>query len=289
MPALRQNRATAKPEPGTAPAPRKPFLKWAGGKYRVLDRILPELPAGSRFVEPFAGSCAVYLNVSFQSALVCDANQDLIHLYQHIQREGKNFIAYCQSLFTPDTNTKEQYIKFRAEFNSSAAPRRRAALLVYLNRHSFNGLVRYNAKGQFNVPFGQYKAPYFPLAEMTDFFHKTREMKTDFVCRDFRDVFASLRRDDVVYCDPPYVPLSGTARFTSYAGREFSLDDQRDLAALARSARGRHIRVLISNHDTQVTRALYADARIRAFTVQRFISCQGSTRGAAPELLALYR
>ncbi len=268
--------------------PRKPFLKWAGGKYRVLDKILRELPTGSRFVEPFAGSCAVYLNVSFKKALVCDANPDLIHIYQYIQREGKDFIQSCQSLFTPETNTKKRYLELREEFNACQDPRRRAVLLVYLNRHSFNGLVRYNAKGQFNVPFGKYKAPYFPLTEMMDFFQKTREIDTHFVCCDFRETFINLQKGDVVYCDPPYVPLSETSSFTTYAGNEFSIDDQRDLATLSQTAHAKNIPVILSNHDTNITRALYANAEIHSFAVQRFISCQGNNRTAAPELLAMY-
>lgn len=269
--------------------PRKPFLKWAGGKYRVLDRILRELPAGSRFVEPFAGSCAVSLNVRFKKALVCDANPDLIHLYQHIQREGEGFIQACQSLFTPETNTKKRYLELREEFNNCQDSRRRAALLVYLNRHAFNGLVRYNTKGQFNVPFGKYKAPYFPLKEMADFLQKVRETDTRFVCCDFREAFARLEKGDVVYCDPPYVPLSETSSFTAYAGNAFSMHDQRDLAALSQAAHAKGIPVLLSNHDTAATRALYGGAEIHFFIVQRFISCQGNNRTAAPELLAMYR
>lgn len=268
---------------------RKPFLKWAGGKYRVLGRILKELPAGSRFVEPFAGSCAVYLNIRFPKALVCDVNPDLIHIYQYIQKEGKDFIQACQALFTPETNTKKRYLELREEFNACQEPRRRAVLLIYLNRHSFNGLVRYNAKGQFNVPFGKYKAPYFPLAEMMDFFQKTREVDTKFACCDFRKVFASLKKGDVVYCDPPYIPLSETSSFTTYAGNEFSISDQRDLATLSQMVHAQHIPVLLSNHDTDITRSLYVDAEIHSFTVQRFISCQGSNRTSAPELLAMYR
>lgn len=268
---------------------RKPFLKWAGGKYRILDRILRELPVGARFVEPFAGSCAVYLNVSAASALVCDINADLINLYQHLQREGEPFIRYCQSFFTPANNTRKRYLGMREAFNSSREPRERGALFLYLNRHAFNGLVRYNSRGTFNVPFGTYKMPYFPLKELRDFHAKTQEVDTVFACRDFRTIFAKLRAGDVVYCDPPYVPLSGTASFTAYAGTEFTAADQRDLAALSEQARHRGITIVLSNHNTAATRQLYAEAELTAFDVQRFISCHGDKRTAAPELLAVYK
>ena len=267
----------------------KPFLKWAGGKYRLLDAILPEISGGRRFVEPFAGSCAVYLNVAAPSALVCDINPDLIGLYQHIQREGEEFILYCRSFFTADGNTRERYRERREAFNACRDPRTRAALLLYLNRHAYNGLVRYNAKGEFNVPFGRYVGPYFPLGELRAFYRKTRETDTEFACLDFRAVFAGVEPGDVVYCDPPYVPLSKTASFTCYAGNGFTAEDQRDLAALATAAHGRGIPVIVSNHNTETTRDLYATADLRRFSVQRFISRNGAGRRTAPELLAVYR
>ena len=98
----------------------KPFLKWAGGKYRILGRILPELPPGARFVEPFAGSCAVYLNAGFSQALVCDLNSDLISLYRHIQQEGEEFIQYCATFFTPENNTRHGYMALRGRLNAAS-------------------------------------------------------------------------------------------------------------------------------------------------------------------------
>ena len=139
------------------------------------------------------------------------------------------------------------------------------------------------------MPFGRYVRPYFPLGELRAFYRKTRETGTEFACRDFRAVFAGLQPGDVVYCDPPYVPLSKTASFTSYSGNGFGAEDQRDLAALATAAHGRGIPVIVSNHNTETTRDLYATADLRRFNVQRFISRNGAARTAAPELLAVYR
>jgi len=267
----------------------KPFLKWAGGKFRILDTILAEIPQGARFVEPFAGTCAVYLNVVAEKALVCDINGDLIWLYKNIQSEGEHFIQYCKSFFIPENNTKESYLHIRERFNSTLDQREKSAILLYLNRHSFNGLVRYNAKGGFNVPFGKYASPYFPLEELRAFHRKTQRTDTEFVCADFRTLFKALEQGDVVYCDPPYVPLSATASFTAYVGTVFSLKDQAELASLSEAASKKGIPVIISNHDTEETRLLYASAEVRSFNVQRFISCNGSGRGTAPELLAIFK
>jgi DNA adenine methylase len=266
----------------------KPFLKWAGGKYRILDRILQELPTGARFVEPFAGSCAVYLNVNFSVALVCDLNSDLINLYRHIQQEGENFIQYCATFFTPENNTRPGYMALRDRFNASCEARERAAMLLYVNRHAFNGLIRYNSKGGFNVPFGKYKKTYFPLTELRAFYRKMRSTATEFMAADFRSVFTRLKPGDVVYCDPPYVPLSQTASFTAYAGNAFQGQDQNDLATCAKEAWQKGIHVVLSNHDTEITRELYSSAVLKRFAVQRFISCDGDNRGVAPELLAVY-
>ena len=267
----------------------KPFLKWAGGKFRILDTILAEIPAGTRFVEPFAGSCAVYLNVVAEKALVGDSNSDLIGLYKNIQNDGEDFIQYCRAFFVPENNTKERYLHIRERFNSTSDQREKSAILLYLNRHSFNGLVRYNSKGGFNVPFGKYVSPYFPLEELRVFHRKTQRTDTEFVCADFRTLFKVLEQGDVVYCDPPYVPLSATASFTTYAGNVFSAKDQAELAGLAEAASKRGIPVILSNHDTEETRFLYACAEVRTFNVQRFISCNGSGRGTAPELLAIFK
>ena len=266
----------------------KPFLKWAGGKYRILDKILPELPAGGRFVEPFAGSCAVYLNADFPVALVCDLNSDLIELYRYIQKEGEDFFQYCSSFFSSENNTRTGYMALRDRLNASIETRERAALLLYVNRHAFNGLIRYNSKGGFNVPFGKYKKPYFPLEELRAFYRKMQSTPTEFMVADFRSIFARLKPGDVVYCDPPYVPLSQTASFTTYDGNAFNVQDQNDLAACAKEAWQKGIHVVLSNHDTEATRNLYSSAELKRFAVQRFISCDGGNREAAPELLAVY-
>ena len=266
----------------------KPFLKWAGGKYRILDKILRELPTGARFVEPFAGSCAVYLNTAFSKALISDLNSDLISLYGHLQQEGEDFIEYCASFFTPANNTRSGYLALRDRLNASSEARERAALLLYVNRHAFNGLIRYNSKGGFNVPFGKYKKPYFPLEALRAFSWKTRSTPTEFMTADFRSVFDLLKPGDVVYCDPPYVPLSRTAGFTAYAGNAFGAQDQHDLAARAKQAWQKGIHVVVSNHDTDATGGLYSSATVKRFAVRRSISCDGNTRGTAPELLAVY-
>lgn len=264
----------------------RPFLKWAGGKFRLVNRIGARLPQGQRLVEPFVGSGAVWLNADFPQALLADVNPDLIQLYSTLKAHGDDFIAYCRTFFTPENNTPDRYYALRDRFNDTGDAWEKSALFLYLNRHGFNGLCRYNSAGTFNVPFGRYRRPYFPADEMR--FFQAKSAHAEFLCADFRTVMQNLELGDVVYCDPPYVPLSDTANFTDYARGGFGPEEQRLLAVLAEDAARRGIPVLISNHATGFTRAAYGSAEVESFAVQRFISADGAHRGAVQELLALF-
>ncbi len=132
----------------------RPFLKWAGNKYRIIDHVRESLPQGKRLIEPFAGSAAVFLNTDYEHYIINDNNPDLIHLYNILKKEGATFIKKCRYYFTPRFNNEEQYYKLRQKFNDSRNTYKRAILFVYLNRHGYNGLCRYNLKGGYNVPFG---------------------------------------------------------------------------------------------------------------------------------------
>jgi DNA adenine methylase len=267
----------------------RPFLKWAGGKYRVLKYIKQVLPPGKRLIEPFIGSGAVFLNTAYQEYLLGDSNPDLINLYLYLQQEGTAFIDYCHHFFTPETNDSEFYYQSRDLFNSTPDARLKAALFLYLNRHSYNGLCRYNRAGGFNVPFGLYRHPvYFPEKEMLGFHLKSRSVPITFVAADFRETMKKAQPGDVIYADPPYVPLSTTADFTKYAAGAFGIADQQDLADLALELQRREVPVVISNHDTAFTVEAYRTAKILKFGVQRNISCHGQSRSKAAELLALF-
>jgi DNA adenine methylase len=264
----------------------KPFLKWAGSKFKIVDRVRTALPQGSRLVEPFVGSGAVFMNTDFDSYLLADSNRDVIDLFNAVKHDGLEFIEYAKQLFLPHNNEAGAFYELRQEFNDSAPGHRRSALFVYLNRHCFNGLCRYNSKGKFNVPFGRYDSPGFPEAELIAFSAKSR--RAEFIHEDFRTTMRSATLGDVVYCDPPYVPLSATANFSDYTAEGFGVAEQRELALLATELSARGVPVVISNHDTEFTRLAYQAAAIEAFGVQRFISSNAANRGKAAELLAVF-
>lgn len=265
----------------------KPFLKWAGGKSKLVATLSPFLGETGRLVEPFVGSGAVFMGTRFARYRLCDSNADLIGLFNHLKQNPQHILDETAALFQPAFNTEAAFYRLRDEFNllPSGHPRK-AALFVYLNKHAFNGLCRYNSKGAFNVPFGRYRAPVAPLKDMALFAQKA--LLADFSVSDFSQTFAGLEAGDVVYCDPPYVPLSPSASFTAYSQGGFGEDQQRQLAELAIAAAQRGVRVVVSNHDTPWTRTLYASATIHAIQVHRSISSKGSTRGAVSELIAVF-
>lgn len=265
----------------------RPFLKWAGGKYNCLEKIIPFFPSGKRLVEPFAGSGVIFMNTHYSSYLLAESNTDLIHLFNHLQQQGDGFIKDCQSYFNPEFNQKEKYYELRAYFNTLLHSPQRSALFLYLNRHGYNGLCRYNSKGLYNVPFGLYTKPYFPQQEMQLFHQKSQQ--ADFVPNDFRKTFEYVERGDVVYCDPPYVLLSENARHLPYTQKLFTSEDQIELTELAQETAAKGIPVIISNHDTEFTRYHYKKAEIKSFSVSRFINCQGSLRQPVKELIALFK
>ncbi|WP_025386385.1 Dam family site-specific DNA-(adenine-N6)-methyltransferase [Legionella oakridgensis] len=265
----------------------RPFLKWAGNKYRCLDNILNSLPTANRLIEPFAGSAAVFINSDYPRYLLAEENKDLIALFSCLQTEGHSFISFCEQYFCHTNNCAGRYYDFRDQFNQCTEARQRAALFLYLNRHGYNGLCRYNQKGIYNVPFGRYQKPYFPKAEM-EYFHQ-KSQKAKFIHSDFRDTFAHATPGDLIYCDPPYAPRLQNSNFTSYTDKKFGEQEQIILAELAMESAARGITVIISNHDTDFTRHYYRFGDIKSFAVTRSISCQIHRRLSVNELLVIFR
>jgi DNA adenine methylase len=264
------------------------FLKWAGGKYSLIEDITAKLPQAKKLIEPFVGAGSVFLNTDYSKYLLNDINADLINLYNIVKHQSTDYIMDSAKLFSPAYNEEQRYYQIRQAFNDSEDIYERAVYFLYLNRHGYNGLCRYNNSGKFNVPFGRYKAPYFPEKEILYFAEKSQ--LATFTCDSFEKVFARARKDSVIYCDPPYAPISKTAMFNSYAAGGFTLDNQIKLAQLARrTGYKRNIPVLVSNHDTEFTRDIYQGADVTELQVNRFISQNGSNRIKVAELLALFQ
>ncbi|MCK7317223.1 Dam family site-specific DNA-(adenine-N6)-methyltransferase [Enterobacter cloacae] len=272
------------------PTPRnwqRPFLKWAGGKYSLLPDLDRLIPAGKRLVEPFVGGGSVFLNSEkHEYFLLADVNADLINLYQMLEVDHIRVCSLARMLFER-ANSEVAYKELRDEFNNQrmGAPERAAAFL-FLNRHCFNGLIRYNRDGFFNVGWGKYEAPYFPEIEIKAF--KQKSHKCVFLNAGYRRTLALAGEGDVVYCDPPYEPLPGTAGFTNYAAGGFSWSDQISLAESCVAAHLRGAKVLISNSTAPRVIELYEQHGFTLHHVdaRRAISSKGSTRETAKDIVA---
>lgn len=272
----------------TTPSGRiKPFLKWAGGKFGVIDDLLAHMPHGHRLIEPFAGGGSIFLNAGFDEAIVSDACQDLILTYQVMQREPLALIDKANVMFR-EGNNPEYFDDIKVRFNRrDMTQMERAAAFIYLNRHCYNGLMRYNRQGEFNVGFGKYRQPYFPLAELEAF--SAVASRCTFAVADCNDTVALAGEGDVVFCDPPYEPMPGKSGFTNYSGQSFRFDDQVRLAQSLKAAHQRGASVVITNSGAPAIRELYTSMGfdVRPLRARRSISCTGETRETVTDIIGV--
>ncbi|EIK2331335.1 Dam family site-specific DNA-(adenine-N6)-methyltransferase [Salmonella enterica] len=266
---------------------RRPLLKWAGGKYSLLPELDRLIPAGKRLIEPFVGGGSVFLNSDkHERFLLADINADLINLYQMLAVVPDSVIAEAMKAFR-HLNDVENYTVIREAFNAQKLnATERAAAFLYLNRHCFNGLMRYNLDGFFNVGWGKYKAPYFPEEEIRAF--RLKSHACVFMTAGFERTLRLAGDGDVVYCDPPYEPMPGTAGFTSYASGGFSWDSQVALAESCVAAHQRGAKVFISNSTAPRVIELYErhGFTLHQVNARRSISSKGSTRETANDIVA---
>ncbi|HEH1844143.1 TPA: Dam family site-specific DNA-(adenine-N6)-methyltransferase [Proteus mirabilis] len=266
----------------------KTILKWAGSKARIMDKLIPHLPKARRLVEPFAGSCAVVMNTEYEEYLIADANQDLINLYRSVSKNPD--VMACSDLYDwKQQNNEESYYQARKLFNlgkqelDAVLTNKQSARFLYLNRHCFNGLCRYNAKDEFNVPFGKYKNVYFPEKEIYQFAEKA--VNAIIACLEWQDTLSLVDFGDGVYCDPPYMGDEGS--FTKYHHTDFTFDNQIELAQalkILNQSQGNPITVSNSIH----AKELYADLGfiIHEIDAPRSISANGN-RQSAKEIIAV--
>lgn len=271
----------------TGEGKQRPFLKWAGGKFSVLEELAKYLPSGQRLIEPFVGAGSVFMNFNYPAYLLGDINDDLINLYRQLAANPDSVIKAARELIEGCV-TDEHFLKIRDEFNARQAHAvRHAALFLTINRTCFNGLTRYNNKGLFNV--GWNKKPgnaYFPEAELNSF--ASRRAHYAFVCASFTETIMQAGAGDVVYCDPPYEPLPGKNGFVKYDKGGFKFDSQTLLTDELVKAHQRGARVVITNSCAPEIIDLYESRgfKVHEIKARRSISCKGETREQASDIIA---
>ncbi|HEU4407353.1 MAG TPA: DNA adenine methylase [Polyangiaceae bacterium] len=281
-----QSARPPRPEPD-AGAPARPFLKWAGGKRKLLPELVRRLPAAfGTYYEPFLGGGALFFHLRPRRAVLGDANERLVRAYRGVKESVDEVVGLLRS-YAP---TRETFDRLRALDVDRRSDAEVAAWFIALNRLGYNGLYRVNRAGRFNVPFGDYQNPRL-CDEGTLRACSSALAGADLVVSDFAEVVASARRGDVAYFDPPYVPLSATSSFTSYTSKGFTLDDQRRLRDAARELSARGVTAVVSNSGAPAVRELYAGPgfKLAPVKVARAINCKGDGRGAVTELLIVAR
>lgn len=265
----------------------RPFLKWAGGKSRLLKQYGPYFPEREgiqRYYEPFIGSGAVYFHLQPKNAVLADINEKLIEVYQVVQQDVESLI----DILGKYRNEEEQFYRVRAQNPIELDRVKRAARLIYLNKTCYNGLYRENKKGEFNVPFGRYKNP--AICDPSRLRTASRALQgVQLKDNDYDDVVVSAAPGDFVYFDPPYAPLNSTSNFTSYNRHGFDINAQKRLADTFDRLTAERCSVMLSNSDTPLIRELYGEKGYRLIEIQarRFINSKADRRGPVTELLIL--
>lgn len=270
-----------------------PVLKWAGGKRRLLSELMSRLPEDwreRRYVEPFCGGAALFWalsprpNTRHPRAWLGDRNSDLIEFYKVVRDEPQKLIAATRRLVARyKEEPKQTYYAVRDAFNKKAAVRATmAARLLFLNKTCFNGLWRVNKKGRFNVPMGRYKDPKILDADAVR--EASRLLQGVVLSRSEFDAW-QYGRNEFIYFDPPYVPVSDTANFTGYASGGFGEEDQRRLASLFRDLSDKGIPCMLSNSDTPLVHELYEGYRIDIVHAARSVNSKASKRNRVREVI----
>jgi DNA adenine methylase len=269
----------------------EPFLKWAGGKGRMLRqfaRFFP--PRFGHYYEPFLGSGAVFLHLLPPSACLSDSNPNLIAAYQHVQNRLDDLLPLLYRLrrayhALPPAQQQREYYHMRERYNQlRAGTLEKTALLIVLNKTGYNGLYRENARGGFNVPFGRYNNPAMFREENLRAVAQALQ-GAEVLHASFSEAVANAQAGDFVYFDPPYMPSSKTASFTSYTRGKFGPERQVALAEEIRRLAARGVLVMLSNSDTPFIRDLYRGLYHHEVSATRVINSRSTGRGKLRELV----
>lgn len=281
------SRQSAAHPPVPAPAPATPFVKWVGGKGRLLSQLRPLLPQGIEFmrhVEPFLGGGALFFARQPARALLSDVNLALVRTYKAITENVDRVIAELEILAASHNETF--YYKVRDRYNQQrrTSPSSQAAMFIYLNKTCFNGLHRVNRKGEFNVPVGRYKNP--RICDPTGLRAASQALRgADLQCAGFEELLHTCKAGDFVYFDPPYEPLSQTSNFTGYATNGFTQDDQTLLRDVFAALDQRGCKLMLSNSDVPFIRKLYKSFNVTTVAAPRAINCDATKRGRVSEVV----
>lgn len=259
----------------------RPFLKWAGGKSKLLTQYTPYFPKDFKtYHEPFLGGGAVFFYLQPKNAVLTDINLELINAYRCVRDNLEQLIPLLEK--HQERHTKDYYYQVRSQLVTTELER--AARLIYLNKTCFNGLYRENSKGLFNVPIGKYKSPKVYHSDSLSSVSEALK-SAQIEVRPFDTIIDYAKSDDFVYFDPPYYPLSPTSNFTAYSQYSFNQNDQIKLRDTFAELAECGVKVMLSNSDCSFIREIYSKFKVYEISALRAINSDASKRGKISELL----
>lgn len=270
-----------------------PVLKWAGGKTQLLERIAGSMPTDyNNYYEPFIGSAAVLFGISPAQAFVNDINKQLVNLYIQLKVSAERVIEKVNEM-DDMLCTKELYYAIRKQYNAKILrdefDSECAALMIWINKHCFNGLYRVNGKGLFNVPYNNKingkSIDENNIRAISEYLQKSDITIT---CLDFEKACEGVSSGDFVYFDSPYVPESATASFTDYTVGGFSFSDHERLAALFKRLDHIGAKIMLSNNDVPLVHSMYREYNIQSFDAKRMINRNASKRTGKEVIITNY-
>lgn len=268
----------------------KPFVKWAGGKRQIIDKLIKYSPVEfNTYFEPFVGGGALLFELSPDKAVINDYNAELINVYECLKDE-KKYKKMCSELNKYETlHSEEFYFEIRnldrdkAKFNKMP-DYKRASRTIYLNKACFNGLYRVNSKNEFNVPFNKKTKVNTYDGENLLVIHYLLNFKDIKILNcDFEESIKDAKKNDFIYFDPPYD--SDTQTFNSYTENGFDKEEQKRLAKVFKELDNRGCYVMLSNHNTKLVNELYKDYHIHVIQAKRNINANGQKRGKVEEVI----
>ena len=268
----------------------KPFVKWAGGKRSIIDKLINLAPEEfNTYYEPFVGGEAMLYELQPKKAIINDYNTELMNVYECVKDE-KKFSEMCSELNKHETNHSEDYYyqirdldRDKKKFNKMA-DYKRAARTIYLNKACFNGLYRVNSKNEFNVPSGKktkvntYDGPNLGIIHCLLNMNDIKLLSTD-----FEESVKTAKKGDFIYFDPPYD--SDTTTFNSYTENGFGKEEQKRLADVFKELDKRGCYVMLSNYNTTLIKELYKDFNFNYVSAQRNIGASAKNRGVVEEVI----
>jgi DNA adenine methylase len=263
----------------------RPFLKWAGGKSQLLPQLVRRLPQQiNRYLEPFLGGGALYFALQPRHAYLADCNHELINCFSVVQSNVEELIHELQTFrYEEEMYYAVREMDRRTEFAQLSSVKR-AARFLYLNKTCFNGLYRVNSKGHFNVPFGRYTNP--TIVDKENLHACSNLLKSAVLAQqNFEEIVEIADKDDFVYFDPPYAPVSETSDFTGYVAGGFDEAAQELLLLVCLKLHRKGVRWMVSNSNAAIIQELYRGFKIEPVGAARSINSKASKRGAVVELI----